>query len=88
MEKLDKGFAAGAVVAAFVIGGVLYTLYPSTFSGYDGGSGATSTASSAYSDSAAQTTSTAAVNNTADQNATDVSMGNTSSPQPSSNNGY
>ena len=84
LEKLEKGFAVGAVVAAFALGGLLYAVYPNSFSGYS----STNTASTDQLYTGEETSTAGVDNSTASQNATDVSQGSASNPQPSGNSGY
>lgn len=86
MGIFEIGFAVGAVLLAALVGGVLYVLYPESFTGYSTPSNSNPMASSPYAGSS--TPSTAGINSTASQNATSTSAGNFSSPQPSSNSGY
>jgi hypothetical protein len=72
LEKLDKGFAVGAIVAAFALGGLLYIVYPNGFSGFSSTYSAASTSDTGqlYTGPVEQTAIAGASNTTANQNST------------------
>lgn len=89
MEKLDKGFAVGAVIAAFALGGLLYMVNPNSFSGFSSTSSAATTndAGQVYIAPVEETIIAGASNTTANQNSTQGNV--TASAQIATNNsGY
>jgi len=93
LGKLEKGFAAGAILAAFAVGGVLYAIYPNMFTpnyatpttGQSYTTGQTTTA--AQNTQPAQTNSTSNSTGTSSQNSTGTGQSGVSGAQ-SSGSGY
>ncbi len=87
--SLELGFAIGAIAFAAIVGGAVYALYPSTFSGQITTAGDTTpTASDGFIPPDEMMTTTTSDNSAASQNTTTGSAGNASSQQPSTGPGY
>ncbi len=87
--SLELGFAIGAIAFAAIVGGAVYALYQSTFSGQITTAGDTTpTASDGFIPPDEMMTTTTSDNSAASQNTTTGSAGNASSQQPSTGPGY